>query len=79
MDDLSSVLKTFNFSPATLIAGMVFSTIGLVAFMYGKKNRKGRPLFIGIALMVYPLFISSALLVTVIGIALTAGLIFWRE
>ena len=79
MDDVSSLLKGFNFSPAALVAGFIFSTIGLVAFIYGKKNRKMKPLIIGIILMVYPLFVSNTVLMSVIGVALTAGLYFWRE
>jgi len=34
---------------------------------------------IGIVLMVYPYFVSNALLTFAIGIALTAALFFWRE
>jgi hypothetical protein len=74
MGDLDSLLKTVNFSPASLVAGLIFSTIGFVAFLYGKKNRLPRPLIIGIILMVYPLFVSSAVLMTVIGLVLTASL-----
>jgi hypothetical protein len=79
MDDLTALLKTMNFSPAALIAGLIFSAVGFVAFMYGKKNRLRGTVVIGIALMIYPYFVWNAVLICVIGIALTAGLYFWRE
>ena len=68
-----------EFNWTNLIAGLVFGTIGMVAFMYGKKEKNYRPLSIGIALMVYPMFISNTVWSIVIGIALTAALYFWRE
>ena len=81
MDDATSVLKAmnFNFSPAAIISGLIFSTVGFFVFMHGKKNKKTRPFAIGIALMVYPYFISNAWLMTGIGLALSATLYFWRE
>ena len=64
---------------ANLIGGLIFGTIGFVAFMYGKKERAAKPLVIGIALMVYPYFVPNTVLAYIVGIALTAALYFWRD
>ena len=68
-----------NFDPVKIAAYVIFSAIGFVAFMYGKKNTLWRSMIIGIALMAYPYFFSGTLAVCLIGIALTAALYFWRE
>ena len=68
-----------DFSAAKIFAYLIFGAIGLVVFMYGKKNKLFRPLVIGLALMVYPYFISGTFLLYFTGIALTALLYFWRE
>lgn len=68
-----------NFSPSNLFAGLIFGSIGFVAFIYGKKRAFWRPMIIGIALMAYPYFFSGTIVIYLIGIALTATLYFWRE
>ena len=64
---------------AQLLWGLLFGSIGLGYFLYGKKQRSVVPLVCGIALMVYPYFVPNTLLAFAIGIALTAALYFWRE
>ena len=64
---------------ASLIACFIFSSVGFVVFMYGKKMASWRPMIIGIALMVYPYFISNTIAVYLIGFALCAVLYFFRE
>jgi hypothetical protein len=68
-----------NFSAANLIGGLVFGSIGFVAFMYGKRMDLWKPMFIGLALMIYPYFISSDLLLWSAGIAGSASLWFVRN
>jgi hypothetical protein len=67
-----------NLSAANLIGGFVFGSIGFVAFIYGKRMNLWRPMLLGIALMVYPCFISDDLLMIAIGTIGTAGLFFLR-
>ncbi|MCA9406668.1 MAG: hypothetical protein KC684_09025 [Candidatus Omnitrophica bacterium] len=62
-----------------LIGGFIFSGIGFVAFIYGKKNTEYKPMMIGIALMVYPYFLRGTLALYLVGIGLTAILYFFRE
>lgn len=66
-------------SAAELFAAILFSTIGFAAFMYGKKAASWRPMILGVALMIYPYFISQIGLLYAIGCALCAALFFWRN
>lgn len=68
-----------NFSAANLIGGFVFGSIGFVAFIYGKRMNLWKPMFLGLALMVYPYFISDDKIMIVIGIFGSAALFFVRE
>jgi hypothetical protein len=67
-----------NLSAANLIGGFVFGSIGFVAFIYGKRMNLWKPMFLGIALMVYPYFISNDLAVIAIGAIGTGCLFFLR-
>jgi predicted membrane protein len=44
---------------STLLWGVLFSSVGLGFFIYGKKQRAPVPLVCGIALMIYPYFIPN--------------------
>ena len=59
-------------SSATLLWGLLFSSIGLGYFVYGKKQSLVVPLVVGIALMVFPYFVANAALTALIGIVLMA-------
>ena len=65
-----------SFSPANLFVDILFSLVGLAAYLYGKRNGEPRPLLLGIVLMFYGYFIPSLWLSLGVGLALTA-LIFW--
>lgn len=66
-------------SYANLFAALLFGTVGFAAFIYGKKSANWKPMTLGVALMVYPYFIEATWLLYTIGIALCAGLFFWRD
>jgi len=55
---------------AWIVWSSLFSLIGMAVFVYGRKQRRAVPLVSGIALMVYPYFVSSALALVGIGVAL---------
>jgi len=67
------------FSGANLIGGLVFGSIGFVAFIYGKRMHVWKPMFIGLALMAYPYFVANDIAVITIGIVGTAMLFLFRE
>ncbi|MCQ4272125.1 hypothetical protein NA655_13940 [Pseudomonas kuykendallii] len=57
---------------ASLLWGLLFSAFGFAYFVYGKKQGKAVPLLCGIALMVFPYFVDSDLLLAGIGLTLLA-------
>jgi hypothetical protein len=69
----------FVFSTANLVGGLVFGSIGFVAFTYGKRMNLWKPMFLGLALMVYPYFVSNDLLLFAAGVAGSASLWFIRN
>ena len=65
-------------SEAWLLWGVVFGSIGLAYFVYGKKQQRFVPLLCGIALMVYPYFISNTVLLVAVGLSISAVPYFFR-
>jgi len=55
---------------SSLLWGLLFGSVGLGFFLYGKKQRAVVPLACGLALMVLPYFISNILLLVAAGVAL---------
>ena len=56
----------------TLLLGLLFSSIGLGYFIYGKRQANLVAKYAGLALMVFPYFVHNHLAIIVIGIALMA-------
>lgn len=65
-------------SAASLLWGLLFGSIGVGFFIYGKRQAMIVPMLCGVALMVYPYFVSSTWLLLAIGIALMAIPYFLR-
>lgn len=59
-------------NPWILIWGVIFGSIGLGFFVYGKKQKTIIPLLSGIGLMVVPYFISNGYLLMLSGVVLVA-------
>jgi hypothetical protein len=57
---------------------LLFGSIGLGFFIYGKKQKAVVPLVCGLALMVFPYFVSNVILLVGIGILLLAVPYFLR-
>jgi hypothetical protein len=53
-----------------LLWGLLFSSVGLGFFIYGKKQKAVVPLLSGLGLMIYPYFVSNTILLVAIGAAL---------
>jgi hypothetical protein len=75
---LAPKIDMFDLSAANLIGGLVFGSIGFVAFIYGKRMNLWKPMLCGIALMVYPYFIGDAIMLFAIGGIGTIALFFLR-
>jgi hypothetical protein len=61
-----------------LLWGLLFGSIGLGYFVYGKRQRAVMPLVCGLALMAFPYFVSNSVLLVAIGVALMALPYFFR-
>jgi len=61
-----------------LLWGLLFSSVGLGYFLYGKKQRAVVPLICGLALMIYPYFVPNTLVLVAAGVALSAVPYFLR-
>ena len=57
---------------ASLLWGLLFGSIGFGYFWYGKNQKALVPALCGVVLMIFPYFISSMLLLVVVGAALMA-------
>jgi len=62
--DLSSLDMT------SLLWGLLFGSIGMIYFVYGRKQGRPVPLISGIALMVFPYVVSNSIAIVLIGILL---------
>jgi hypothetical protein len=57
---------------STLLWGIIFGSIGLGFFVYGKKQKAIVPILSGIGLMVFPYFISNVYVMILSGIVMVA-------
>jgi hypothetical protein len=64
--------------PSTIIWGIIFGSIGMGFFIYGKKQQAFIPLFSGIGLMIIPYFVANIFILVLIGLALIALPYFLR-
>jgi hypothetical protein len=58
---------------------LLFGSIGLGYFIYGKKQRSSVPLICGLALMLFPYFVSNIMLLVGVGVLLAIIPYFFRE
>ncbi len=59
-------------SAAPLLWGVLFSSIGLGYFVYGRKQRAPVAWACGLLLMAYPYFFDSSAAIVAVGLALMA-------
>ena len=53
-----------------IIWGMLFGAVGLGFFAYGRKQKAVVPLFTGVALFIFPYFISNVYMLVIVGVVL---------
>ncbi len=63
---------------APLLWGVLFSSIGLGYFIYGKRQGAPVPLVCGIGLMIFPYFVPNSWAMVLVGAALMAVPYFVR-
>lgn len=57
-------------STSVLLWSVLFGSIGIGYFTYGRKQRHKMASIAGIGLMVFPYFFTSPLLIVIVGLAL---------
>lgn len=57
---------------SSLLFAMLFGSIGLGYFIYGKKQQRFAALLAGLALIIYPYFVSNTYALVMIGLGLMA-------
>jgi len=67
------------FTGAALFGNLLFSAIGFVAFIYGKKQELLKTMLLGLLLMLYPYFVPNVTALYLVGAALTAAVFFFRD
>lgn len=66
-------------NPWSLMSGLFIGCLGMALFIYGKKQTNFKCLLAGVALSVFPYFVSSVLLMWVITAACLGGLYVTRD
>ena len=61
-----------------LLWGLLYGSIGLGFFIYGRKQKAVVPLICGLALMIFPYFVANTILLVSIGAVLIAIPYFFR-
>jgi len=64
-----------DFSFSTLMAGMIFSSVGFLAWRYGRQQQSARPMLLGAALFIVP-FAMDGTALWVVG-AILSILVWW--
>lgn len=64
---------------ANLLWGVLFGSIGMGFSIYGKKQKRALAFLCGVALMVFPYFVSNTLLLVVTGGVLTGVPLIFRS
>lgn len=62
-----------------LLWAVIFGSIGIAFFVYGRRQRAVVPLICGVALVILPYLVSDTLLLVVAGVALIALPYFYRN
>ncbi len=66
-------------STSTLFASLIWGSLGVGFAVYGKRQRAPGPLVGGIALVAISYFLGSALVMSLVGAALVAGIIWYQR
>jgi hypothetical protein len=61
-----------------LLWGLLFGSVGLGFFVYGKRQKAVVPLACGLALMIFPYFVTSTFVLVTVGAVLIAVPYFVR-
>lgn len=72
-------LGPINLDANYLFVSMIWSTVGMGYWIYGKKQRTAPPLFGGIALIAISWLINSWVWMSLAAIAIMVGVYYWAR
>lgn len=55
---------------ATLLWGLLFGSVGIGYFVYGRRQSNTLVRYVGLCLMVFPYFVEGTVLMVLVGVAL---------
>lgn len=76
---LAAWIDMLQFDAVNLIGNLLFSSIGFVAFIYGKRMHFWKVMLCGLLLMIFPYFVENMSMLYAIGGAATIALFFLRD
>lgn len=68
-----------QFDAANLIGGLIFGSIGFVAFVYGKRMQQWKMMLCGLSLTIFPYFAENISILYIVGAVGTVALFFLRD
>ena len=71
-------LRETRLDESLLLWGMLFGSIGIGYFIYGKREKVIVPMVCGLVLMVFPYFVEGTITLVAIGVALAVTPYFVR-
>ena len=66
-------------SMSYIVGALLFSAVGFVAWHYGRKMKRSRVKWLGVALMFYGYVAAETWILYTVGIGLCAALYVWRD
>jgi len=72
VDERSGAMSTTTDPSAMMLAAVVFGSVGFAYFVYGKRQQAPFPLITGLALCIFPYFVSNTYLMIGLGLGLSA-------
>lgn len=69
----------FDINVYDLLGWLLFGAIGMIACAWGKMKELWQPWVLGIALMVFPYFVTGGIAMWAIGIVLTVLIFFAKD
>lgn len=67
-----------NADATSIMLSVFFGALGAGYALYGRKQRALAPLLSGVALIVFPYFVTGGFLTLLVGAAIAAVPYFWR-
>ncbi|MBN2753494.1 MAG: hypothetical protein JXR81_01375 [Candidatus Goldbacteria bacterium] len=68
-----------GFSAAGLLWTVIFSGVGVFAFLYGKRKANAVYIVDGILLMAYPMLVKDTTMIVLVGVVLSAVLFLFKK